>query len=43
MVERTVGVHQDFTAGAANVFEFGHKAFEVGGWQGEQKPIAGPA
>jgi hypothetical protein len=35
MVERTIGVHQDLTAFAANLLKRRHKAFEIGGWQGE--------
>ena len=42
MVERTIGVHQNLLALAANLFKFRHKPFEIAGWQGEQKPIAGP-
>src|SRR3984957_8684159 len=35
MVERTVGVHQDLRAFAANAFKLRHKLPEVGGWQGQ--------
>jgi hypothetical protein len=42
MVERTVGVHQDLRALAANLFKLRHKPLEIAGWQGKQKPIAGP-
>jgi len=27
---------------AGNVFKLRHKPLEIGGWQGEQKPVAGP-
>ena len=42
MVERTISVHQDLPALALNVFKRRHKQLEIAGWQGEQKPIAGP-
>jgi hypothetical protein len=42
MVERTVRVHQDLGALAANVFKVRHNPLEIAGGQGEQKPIAGP-
>jgi hypothetical protein len=42
MVERTVGVHQDLRAVAADVFKFRHKPLEIARGQCEQKPIAGP-
>jgi hypothetical protein len=42
MVERTVSVHEDLLALAANVFKLRHKPLEIAGWQGEQKPITGP-
>jgi hypothetical protein len=42
VVERTVRIHQDLRALAANVFQLGHDALKVAGWQGEQKPIVGP-
>ena len=35
MVERTIGVHQDLPALAANLFKLRHKPLEIGGWQGE--------
>jgi hypothetical protein len=35
MVERTIGVHEDLLAFAANAFKFRHKPLEIGGWQGE--------
>ena len=35
MVERTIGVHQDLPAFAANVFKLRHKPLEIGRWQGE--------
>jgi hypothetical protein len=41
MVERTIGVHENLLALAANVLELRHKLLEIAGWQGEQKPIAG--
>ncbi len=42
MVERTIGVHQDLRALAANLFKLRHKPLEIAGRQREQKPIAGP-
>ena len=42
MVERTIGVHQDLRALAANVFKLQHKPLEIAGGQREQKLIAGP-
>ena len=35
MVERTIRVHQDLLALAANGFKLRHKPLEIGGWQGE--------
>jgi hypothetical protein len=42
MVERTISVHENLLALAANVFELRHESFEIAGGQREQKPIAGP-
>jgi hypothetical protein len=42
MIERTVRVQQNLPALAANAFKLRHKLLEIGGWQGEQEPIAGP-
>jgi hypothetical protein len=42
MVERTISVHQDFRALAANVFKLRHHPLEIARWQGKQKPISGP-
>ena len=42
MVERTISIHQDLPALALNVFKLWHKQLEIAGWEGEQKPIAGP-
>jgi hypothetical protein len=42
MVERTVGVHEDLLALAANLFKLRHELLEIARGQGEQKPIAGP-
>jgi hypothetical protein len=42
MVERTIGIHQDLRALAANLFKLRHKPLEIAGGQREQKPIAGP-
>jgi hypothetical protein len=42
VVERTVGIHQDLPAPAGDVLELRHELPEIGGRQGEQKPIAGP-
>jgi len=33
MVERTIGVHQDLLALAADLFKLRHKLLEIGGWQ----------
>ena len=42
MVERTISVHENLPALAANVFKLRHEPLEIAGWQGKQKPIAGP-
>ena len=42
MVERTISVHQDLRAFAANLFKLRHKPLEIAGRQRQQKPIAGP-
>jgi hypothetical protein len=42
MVERAISVHQDLLALALNVFKFWQKPPEIGGWQGEQEPVARP-
>jgi hypothetical protein len=42
MVERTISVHQNLPALAANVFKLWHESLEIAGWQGKQKPIPGP-
>ena len=42
MVERTVSVHENLRALAANVFKLRHKPLEIARGQSEQKPIAGP-
>ena len=42
LVERTISVHEDLLAMAANVFKLRHKPLEIAGWKGEQKPIARP-
>ena len=42
MVERTISVHQDLTALAADVFKLRHEPLEIRGWQGNKKPIEGP-
>ena len=41
MVERTIGVHQDLRALAANLFKLRHKPLEIARGQREQQPIAG--
>ena len=35
MVERTISVHEDLLALAANVFKLRHEPLEIAGWQGE--------
>jgi hypothetical protein len=35
MMERTVGVHEDLLALAANLFKLRHELLEIAGWQGE--------
>jgi hypothetical protein len=35
MVERTISVHEDLPALAANLFKLRHKALEIAAWQGE--------
>jgi len=42
MVERTISVHENLLALAANVFKLRHESLEIAGGQREQKPIAGP-
>jgi len=42
VVERTIRIHQDLLAFAANLFELRHKLLEIGGWQGKQKTIGRP-
>jgi hypothetical protein len=42
MVERTVSLHENLLALAANVFKLRHKSLKIARGQGEQKPIAGP-
>ena len=42
MIERTISVHQNLLALAANVLKRRRELLEIGGWQGEQKPIARP-
>jgi hypothetical protein len=41
MIERTIGVHQDLRALAANLFKLRHKPLEIARGQREQQPIAG--
>jgi hypothetical protein len=43
MVKRTIRVHEDLRALAAYLFKLRHKPLEIAGWQGKQKPIAGPS
>jgi hypothetical protein len=35
MFERTVSVHENLPALAANVFKLGHELLEIAGWQGK--------
>ena len=42
MVERTISVHENLLALAANVFKLRHKLLEIAGGQGEQEPITRP-
>ena len=42
MVERTVSVHENLRALAANVFKLRYKPLEIARGQSEQKPVAGP-
>jgi hypothetical protein len=42
MGERTISIHENLLALAANVLKVRHKLREIVGRQGEQKPIAGP-
>ena len=42
MVERTVGVREDLPALAVTLFKLWYEPLEIAGWEGEQKPIAGP-
>jgi len=34
MVERTISVHENLIALAANVFKLRHELLEIAGWQG---------
>jgi hypothetical protein len=36
MAERTISVHEDLPALAANLFKLGQKQLEITGWQSEQ-------
>jgi hypothetical protein len=42
VVERTISVHENLLALAANVFKLRHELLEIARGQGEQKSIAGP-
>jgi hypothetical protein len=42
VVERTISVHENLLAAAANVFKLWHEPLEITGWKGKQKPVAGP-
>jgi hypothetical protein len=42
MVERTISVHENLLALAANVFKLRHESLEIARGQREQEPIAGP-
>jgi hypothetical protein len=42
MVERTISVHKDLLALAANVFKLRHESLEIAGGKRQQKPIAEP-
>jgi hypothetical protein len=42
MVERTISVHEDLRALAANLFKLRHKPLEIARRQREQQPIARP-
>jgi hypothetical protein len=35
MIERTISIHQDLFAFAADLFKLRHKLLEIGGWQGK--------
>jgi hypothetical protein len=35
MVERTISVHENLIALAANVFKLRHESFEIAEWQGK--------
>jgi hypothetical protein len=35
MIERTISIHQDLFAFAADLFKLRHKLLEIGRWQGE--------
>jgi hypothetical protein len=41
MVERTISVHQDLRALAANLFKLRHKPLEIAGGQREQSRLRG--
>jgi hypothetical protein len=42
VVERTISVHENLLALAANLFKLWHEPFEIARWKGEHKPVAGP-
>jgi hypothetical protein len=42
VVERTISVHENLLALAANVFKLWHEPLEIARWKGKQKPVAGP-
>jgi hypothetical protein len=42
VVERTISVHENLPALAANLFKLWHEPFKIARWKGEQKPVAGP-
>jgi hypothetical protein len=42
VVERTIGIHKDLLAPAANRFKLRQKLLEIASWRSKQKAIAGP-
>jgi hypothetical protein len=42
IIERAIGVHQDLTVLAGNLFELRHQPLEIAGWERKQKSVLRP-
>jgi hypothetical protein len=42
IIERAIGVHQDLTVSAGNLFKLRHQPLEIAGWERKQEPILRP-